>query len=201
MTDKEEKIQKAVKYVQETDLSAYKIWQGTKITEASIGNYKSGKTKPTLANAEIIINYFEKKDSPIISSTTGVPYYEVDFIGGFNIIFNDQTTVPTYLIDFKKYNDADCWCNITGHSMEPEITHGDIIALKEVKDWKTFLPYGEVYAIVTKEHRTIKRVTASKKEGYLKLVPTNKSEEYAPQDIPESVIMRVFKVLGCMKKL
>lgn len=70
---------------------------------------------------------------PQINFTTGVPYYNVDFIGGFDIVLNDQTISPEYLIDFRKYNEATCWCNVTGHSMEPEITHGDIIALKKLK--------------------------------------------------------------------
>lgn len=40
--------------------------------------------------------------------------------------------------------------------MEPEINHGDIIALKKIED-KSFLPLGEVYAIVTtNDMRTIK---------------------------------------------
>lgn len=71
--------------------------------------------------------------TPQISYTKGVPYYNVDFIGGFDIVLNDQTISPEYLIDFRKYNEATCWCNVTGHSMEPEITHGDIIALKKLK--------------------------------------------------------------------
>ena len=71
---------------------------------------------------------------PQKSFTNGVPYYNVDFIGGFDIVLNDQTAKPEYLIDFKKYNEATCWCNVTGHSMEPEITHGDIIALKKIED-------------------------------------------------------------------
>uniref|UniRef100_UPI0039E4DC5A S24 family peptidase n=1 Tax=Dysgonomonas sp. TaxID=1891233 RepID=UPI0039E4DC5A len=41
-------------------------------------------------------------------------------------------------MDFQKYNSADCWCNVTGHSMEPSISHGDIIALKEIKEWRIF---------------------------------------------------------------
>lgn len=138
---------------------------------------------------------------PRVNFTKGVPYYNVDFLGGFDLIFNDQTRVPEYLIDFEKYNEADCWCNITGHSMEPEISHGDMLALKEIIDWQEFLPFGEVYGIITKEHRTIKRVTASEKEDNFLLIPTNKSPEYKAQNIPMKIILRVFKVLGCMKRL
>lgn len=142
------------------------------------------------------------EDEPKVSFTAGVPYYNVDFIGGFDLVMNDQTINPEYLIDFKKYNDAMCWCNVTGHSMEPEINNGDMIALKEVKSWRDYLPFGEVYGIVTDEHRTIKRVTSSLKgENYLRLIPTNKSEEYQPQDIPTRLIIAVYKVLGCNKRL
>lgn len=138
---------------------------------------------------------------PQKSFTNGVPYYNVDFIGGFNIVLNDQTAKPEYLIDFKKYNEATCWCNVTGHSMEPEITHGDIIALKKIED-KSFLPLGEVYAIVTTNGmRTIKRLGPSSDPKCYTLVPTNKSPEYGIQELPKDMIEHIFQVLGCMKRL
>lgn len=141
------------------------------------------------------------EDKPKISYTTGVPYYNVDFIGGFDLVLNDQTINPEYNIDFRIYNKADCWCNVTGHSMEPEISQGDIIALKELHDWKTYIPSGEIYALVTTEHRTIKRVSPGKHKGYILLTPSNPSPEYVAQEIPLSIVQRVYRVLGCMKRL
>lgn len=138
---------------------------------------------------------------PQISYTKGVPYYNVDFIGGFDIVLNDQTTNPEYLIDFQKYNEATCWCNVSGHSMEPEINNGDIIALKKIEDF-SFLPLGEVYAIVTTNGmRTIKRLGPSQNPECYTLVPTNKSPEYGIQELPKDMIEHIFQVLGCMKKL
>lgn len=138
---------------------------------------------------------------PQKSFTEGVPYYNVDFIGGFDIVLNDQTAKPEYLIDFKKYNEATCWCNVTGHSMEPEITHGDIIVLKKIEDI-SFLPLGEVYAIVTTNGmRTIKRLGPSNDPKCYTLVPTNKSPEYGIQELPKNMIEHIFQVLGCMKRL
>lgn len=143
----------------------------------------------------------ETIEAPSVSYTTGVPYYNVDFIGGFDIVLNDQTTKPEYLIDFKKYNEATCWCNVSGHSMEPEINNGDIIALKKIEDI-SFLPYGEVYAIVTtNDMRTIKRLGPSSNPDCYTLVPTNKAPEYGIQEIRKDMIRSVFQVLGCMKKL
>lgn len=138
---------------------------------------------------------------PQISYTKGVPYYNVDFIGGFDIVLNDQTINPEYLIDFQKYNEATCWCNVSGHSMEPEINNGDIIALKKIEDF-SFLPLGEVYAIVTTNGlRTIKRLGPSQNPECYTLVPTNKSPEYGIQELPKDMIEHIFQVLGCMKRL
>lgn len=50
------------------------------------------------------------------------------------------------------------WCNLTGHSMEPEISNGDVIALKEVKSPIEYLPAGEIYGIITDDYRTVKRI-------------------------------------------
>lgn len=143
----------------------------------------------------------DNNENPQVSYSVGVPYYDVDIIGGFDLLMNDQNINPAYLIDFRKYNNADCWCNVTGMSMEPEISHGDIIALKEIQDWQIFLPYGEIYAIVTTELRTIKKVTGSLKDDCFLLIPLNSSPEFQPQEIPKSIILKVFKVLGCMKKI
>ena len=65
--------------------------------------------------------------------SVGTPYYNVDFIGGFDLIVNDQTVNPDFYINYPPYNqEGVVWCNLTGHSMEPEISNGDIIALREV---------------------------------------------------------------------
>ena len=130
----------------------------------------------------------------------GVPYYDVDFIGGFDLIQNDQTIAPAHYINFPHYAKADCWVNVTGHSMEPLINHGDMIAVRELKDWNTYLLYGEVYGIVTDEYRTIKYVRKSKKgDDYFLLVPVN--EEYDEQDIPKKIVRSVFQMLGCAKRI
>lgn len=193
-----------------------KFEENTKLGRASISKIKNGMSAPNLAKIssaypELNIDWLlsgegtmlksENNTSvPIKTANQGVPYYNVDFIGGFDLVENDQTTTPDYYIDFQKYNSADCWCNVTGHSMEPSISNGDIIALKEIIDWRIFLPFGEIYAIVTPEHRTIKKVTGSLNPEKFLLIPLNSSTEFQPQEIPMSIIMKVYKVLGCVKK-
>lgn len=132
----------------------------------------------------------------------GSPYYNVDFIGGFDIILNDQTRNPDYYIDFAPYNkDGVIWCNLTGHSMEPELNNGDFIAMKEMTSPIEYLPSGEIYGIVTDDYRTVKRIRLSDKDGFISLIPTNKSPEYREQDIPIKMIRKVYAVLGSMHRL
>lgn len=132
----------------------------------------------------------------------GAPYYNVDFIGGFDIVLNDQTINPDYYINFAPYNKPGViWCNITGHSMEPELNNGDFIAMKEMTDPIEYLPYGEIYGIVTDSYRTVKRIRMSERKGFVRLIPTNKSSEYGEQEIPVSMIRKVFAVLGSMHRL
>lgn len=139
---------------------------------------------------------------PSVNQTyEGAPYFNVDFIGGFDVIVNDQTRNPDFYINYPPYNqEGVVWCNLTGHSMEPEISNGDIIALREVTTPIQYLPAGEIYGIVTEEYCTVKRVRLSQKEGFVRLIPSNKSEEFCEQEIPISMILKVYAVLGSIRK-
>ena len=126
----------------------------------------------------------------------GVPYYNVDFAMGYDMLENDQTVNPDYMIDFAPYNKCQAWFNATGNSMYPTISSGDKIAIKEVRDPKSCLISGEIYAIVTtNELRTIKRI---KDNGdTITLIPDNK--DYPEQTISKEFILKVYKVMGCVK--
>ena len=127
--------------------------------------------------------------------TVGKPYYNVDFEMGYDFIINNQTSNPDYMINFAPYNKCDYWCNAIGDSMHPTISSGDVIAVKEIKDF-SYLISGEIYAIITDNGlRTVKRI---KDNGdSITLIPDNK--EYPEQTIKKKNISKVFRVLGSMK--
>lgn len=126
----------------------------------------------------------------------GVPYYNVDFTMGYDLLTNDQTTKPDYMIDWEPYNKCDYWCNARGDSMSPTISNGDVIAIKKVPNPKDCLISGEIYAIVTtNDLRTIKRVVDN--GDTITLVPDNK--DYPEQTISKEMILKVYKVMGSMK--
>lgn len=191
------------------------------VSEANVRNYKNGVMpkadflEKIARSFDININWLltgegnmlrmeskkEEKMPSVNQTYEGAPYFNVDFIGGFDVIVNDQTRNPDFYINYPPYNQKGVvWCNLTGHSMEPEISNGDIVALREVNTPIQYLPAGEIYGIVTEEYRTVKRIRLSQKEGYIRLIPSNKSEEYCEQEIPISMIIRVYAVLGSIRK-
>ncbi|MDE6096321.1 MAG: LexA family transcriptional regulator [Muribaculaceae bacterium] len=139
----------------------------------------------------------EEETSPQVSYTEGAPYYDVDFLLGFDEIGSPDRENPDYLIRMPGYEKVTLWCNASGHSMEPEISNGDIVALQRIEDF-SFLPYGDVYGIITTNGmRTIKRLGRGSREGYYNLIPTNK--DYDEQEIPIRMIAMVYRVMGAMK--
>lgn len=134
------------------------------------------------------------KDRAVINYEDGVPYYDEDFVLGFNELGFPASENPQFLVQMPKYANATLWCNATGHSMEPEINSGDVIALKLIED-SSFLLTGDLYAIVTTNGlRTIKRLGKGRDEDHYRLIPTNK--DYEEQEIPKRMILKVYKVLG-----
>lgn len=129
-----------------------------------------------------------------------VPFYDVEFALGYAEMYNDTPNVPTKFISVPGYEKADFWCRASGDSMKPVISNGDIIALKAINDWQSFLPMNEIYAIMTiNDLRTVKVVRKGSDDMHFTLHAYN--EEYEDQEIHKSTITKVFKVLGALKAI
>lgn len=127
----------------------------------------------------------------------GTPYYDVDFIGGFDEVFNSQVNIPATNIVIRGFEKASLWCNVTGHSMEPKINHGDIIALHQCT--LNDIQYGEIYAMVLDTIRTIKILRRSPNPDKLRFIPIN-TNDYDEQEFDKSRIINVFEVIGSISK-
>lgn len=132
-----------------------------------------------------------------MSPSVGTPYYDVDFISGFDEVFNSQVNMPATNIVIRGFEKASLWCNVTGHSMEPKINHGDIIALRQCT--LNDIQYGEIYAVVLDTIRTIKILRRSPDPDKLRFIPIN-TEDYDEQEFDKSRIMNVFEVIGSISK-
>lgn len=136
--------------------------------------------------------------APVVSydPKVGQPYYDVDFLGGFSEVYNSQVSLPEHNIIVPGFDRAKLWCNVTGHSMEPKINHGDIIALRPCT--LDDILYGEIYAVVLDTIRTIKIIRKGSSPKVLRYIPVN--EKYDEQEFEIERIIKVYEVVGNISK-
>lgn len=153
----------------------------------------TGKGKMLKSNAQE-----DEEAAPKISYNpqVGQPYYDVDFLAGFDEVFNSQVSIPACNVVVPGFTRVSLWCNVTGHSMEPQINHGDMIALREctVRD----IQYGEVYAVVLDTIRTIKIIRKGSSPKVVRYIPVN--EKYDEQEFEIERIIKVYEVVGNISK-
>jgi SOS-response transcriptional repressors (RecA-mediated autopeptidases) len=204
--------QRIIQYLDYKGISKYECYKETGLTNGVLsqknGMSEDGILKFLSQYADINTDWLlsgkgemlKNAKNPLLSYNPqmGVPYYNVDFIGGFDLVFNDQTIVPTYNIIFEPFAEAQFWCNVTGHSMEPQINHGDIVALKEVPSLDDIL-FGEMYAVVLDCARTIKTLRKADDPDKIRFIPVNK-DGYDEQEFDKKRIKKVFTVLGSIRK-
>lgn len=133
----------------------------------------------------------------------GVPYYEdLDITASFVTTFSDYKEIPTFMIDYKHFNDCDAYLPVVGDSMIPKYCSGDIIAVRRINNIDTLL-WGETYLIITNDNanslRTIKDVHYCKDESKLILRACN--PDYAGDIVVNKTdIISMYIVKGKIKR-
>jgi len=123
-----------------------------------------------------------------------VPFYNINVSAGDVVFLDDgflENREPDDLMFIPKNIDADIAFPTYGHSMYPEISNGDRVAYKVIKDW-SFFNYGMKYLIITAEQRMVKYLKKHEKEGYVLLESRNK--DFEPIDMPISSIRAILQV-------
>ena len=148
-------------------------------------------------------NIVTKNEIEVVTHTNNisVPYYDVDFAGGWDSeeIFSNH--MPAFYISSPDFMKAQFACNLFGNSISNRIPSGAIIGLREIFDWQTYFPTNELYAVLTKNDlRTVKIVKRSQKDGYLTLIPDPKDQYnqigYEPEEIPIAFISKFYQVVA-----
>lgn len=123
-------------------------------------------------------------------SNVKVPFYEVDFAGGFTSPEMFSEVKPSFVISSPSFSGADFACVLTGNSMSRRIKNGSVIGLKKINEWWEYFPTNEIYAIVTKNGlRTVKIVKRSSESGYIDLIPDPLPEYNNPPYETETIRM------------
>ena len=123
-------------------------------------------------------------------SNVKVPFYEVDFAGGFTSPEMFSEVKPSFVISSPSFSGADFACVLTGNSMSRRIKNGSVIGLKKIHEWWEYFPTNEIYAIITKNGlRTVKIVKRSSESGYIDLIPDPLPEYNNPPYETETIRM------------
>jgi len=199
--------------LEDLDISKYAFTKSLNVPPQRIIDITTGKVKRLSADTidKIIEQYPQYNRQWLMTgegeptnqekaswANSGTPYYNVDFSCGYDVMENCQQITPDGYVLLPFLKDADCLINASGRSMYPLISEGDIIAIKRVNNIDNIL-FGEVYAIVTDDYRTIKRIRKSDKDGFFKLVPENK--DYDEQDVAKESILAIFRILRAIKNI
>lgn len=137
------------------------------------------------------------------NNSQGVPYFEdLDVTASLITSFQDYKEVPTFLIDYKHFNDCDAYLPVVGDSMKPKYLAGEIVAIKQIKNFETIL-WGETHLVITNDNannlRTIKDVHFSRDESKLILRACN--PDYAGDTyVNKSDVISMFIVKGAIKR-
>lgn len=186
-----------------------------KITGLSNGFLDKGGSV-TSSNLETILKHFPeislewlvtgqgpmlRKDLPVARpSDTGVPLIPIDAIAGIpagdnlglRFIDCEHYIVP----EFANLN-VEYMIRVSGSSMYPKYSNGDILACRRVQDI-LFFQWGKIYVIDSSQGALVKRVFEDEDPERILLVSDNK-EKYPPFSIPKSDIRSVSIVLGVIR--
>lgn len=183
------------------------------------GNYK-GKSKLSIPSADVIaeistkypeisIEWILTGDGEITKEETkpkevfklrtdnlikkqGIPLYNIEASAGLVDLFQNYTSIkPVDTIHIPNLPKCDGAVYVTGDSMYPLLKSGDIIAYKEIKNFKDNIYWGQMYLISVDmeddEFVAVKYIQKSEKgESFVLLV--SKNSHHQAKDIPLSKI-------------
>ena len=178
----------------------------------TINSYENGASIPK-SKMLVLENIFSQLEnegsmlkgdgkSEIIKEEKGkIPYYDVDFAGGWSTEELFTNAMPAYYISAPEFAKSEFACNLRGNSISNRIKSGAIIGLKEISDWEIYFPTNELYAVITKNDlRTVKIVKWGKDKKYLELIsdplPEFNNPPYETETIPVDFVSKMFQVVA-----
>lgn len=185
-------------------------------SEANIRNYLKN-TPPRSDMLEKIVNIYDvnpewllmgvgnmlkEKDCDVTEelSSIGIPLIPIEALAGLAGDDNDgirYEDCDRYVVpDFEK-SGIEFLVKVSGSSMYPKYSSGDVLACKRIKD-VLFFQWGKIYVIDSSQGQLVKRVFEHENPDYLLLVSENK-ENYPPFALPKSDIRSLSIVLGVIR--
>lgn len=160
----------------------------------------TGEGKMLLANNNPQKGDILSQAGPIPTDATYklVPVIHIDSVGGMHSN-NDLVGEPQYIegyVPFVNAKDDDKAIYQSGDSMIPTIPPGSLMQIREVKNWREYFGYGNIFVIELSDGRRITKEVSRYEEnpkGYVWCVSHNPN--VPDEELPKSMIVSVWKVI------
>ena len=151
-------------------------------------------------------NQGSTKDEPRTNQPTtcltqaGIPLIPVDAVAGFNGI--DSPTIQIhdcqrYLVpEFQQLN-AEFMIRVSGSSMYPKYSSGDILACRKLTSYH-FIQWGKIYVIDSEQGAMVKRLFPCDEDADYVICKSD-NPNYPPFELPKTEIRSLSIVLGAIR--
>ena len=133
----------------------------------------------------------KQKTLPLIPFEAIAGYLSIDNVG---VRFED---CEQYVIPEFEQRGAEFIIRVSGSSMYPKYSNGDLLGCKRVKDI-LFFQWGKIYVLDTSQGTLVKRVYEHENDDFVMLVSDNKTV-YPPFPMPKSDIRSLSIVVGVIR--
>lgn len=174
----------------------------SEVLEVSIDWLLTGKNKynAPVTGTNMVKEEFIRYETAIGNAPTkSIPYYEsVEITAGKANYIQDSHEIPSDFINIPWFTDCTLAFPFAGDSMYPRLQAGEILLCKELPNWRDYLPYGEIFVIITDSLRTVKYIKRAEDNNKYCLVSEN--PHYEPFEIDKSHILNILIVKGTIKR-
>ena len=133
-------------------------------------------------------------------SKAGIPLIPVDAVAGFNGIDSPSIHIDDcqrYLVpEFKQLN-AEFMIRVSGSSMYPKYSSGDILACRKLTSYN-FIQWGKIYVIDSEQGAMVKRLFPCDEQPDCVTCKSD-NPNYPPFELPKTEIRSLSIVLGAIR--
>lgn len=132
-----------------------------------------------------------------------VPLLNLDAVGGMHSLNSEpgDTEYTDKLIPFTDAQNGDVALIISGESMAPTCPSGSKVLIREVKQWKEYFGFGNIFVLLLKDGRRIlKEVQKYPEDSKNYVLCKSHNDKYPEEELPKSMITGVWKVIKILNE-
>lgn len=134
-----------------------------------------------------------------VKAGEGIPLIPIEAVAGWNGVDHEGVTLSdckNYYIPDLVSAGADYLIRVSGSSMYPKYSSGDILACKKINE-VTFFQWGKIYVIDSAQGAMVKRILPSEKDNCV--VCKSDNDKYPPFELPKTEIRSLSIVIGAIR--